>query len=293
MSKHLTISQEKAADRHIRERGFSGNSPFELEARLRGKDGFYRWFLFRYNPWLEEGWVRRWYATATEIESRKQQEELVRKENVRLEERNRIAQELHDTLLQSFLSASLHLGALLQSAPPCSPMKPQLGRVLEIMRKGIEEGRDAIRGLRSTESERNDLAVALSSVQKEISGVADVDFCLKVVGQQRQIPAQIQHEIYRIGREALVNAFCHSSADHVEVELEYTDREFHMRVRDDGCGVEPRVLRVGREGHWGLAGMRERAARIGGLLEIFSNAASGTEVKLCIPNDVASEFSSE
>src|SRR5262249_48198039 len=159
---------------------------------------------------------RRWYATATEIESRKQEEERVRKENVRLEERNRIAQELHDTLLQSFLSASFHLDALLQSAAAHSPVKTHLDRVLQIMRKGIAEGRDAIQGLRSTEREANDLVAALSSVQQEISALTDVDFRVTVVGEQKQVRSQIQHEIYRIGKEALVNAFRHSRANHVE-----------------------------------------------------------------------------
>jgi len=92
--------------RAARERGLAGSDPFELDARQLGKDGIYRWFLWRYNPLVEEGRVRRWYVSATEIESRKQEEERVRQENVRLEERTRIAQELHDTLLQNFLSAS-------------------------------------------------------------------------------------------------------------------------------------------------------------------------------------------
>src|SRR6266581_1460819 len=88
--------------RAARDRGIAAGEPFELDARLRGKDGIYRWFLGRYNPLVEEGRVRRWYVSATEIESRKQQEERVRQENVRLEERTRIARELHDTLLQTF-----------------------------------------------------------------------------------------------------------------------------------------------------------------------------------------------
>src|SRR6185503_13449053 len=99
------------------------NKPFELESRLLGKDGVYRWFLFRYNPLVEQGSVRRWYATATEIEARKQEEERVRKENVRLEERTRIAQELHDTLLQSFFSASMQLGVAVEAIPADSPVK--------------------------------------------------------------------------------------------------------------------------------------------------------------------------
>ena len=145
--------------RAARERGLAGGDPFELDARQLGKDGIYRWFLWRYNPLVEEGRVRRWYVSATEIESRKQEEERVRQENVRLEERTRIAQELHDTLLQTFQSALLHLGAALDGITQDSPFKPQLDRTLQIMRQGIEEGRDAIQGLRSSGSPTSDLVV--------------------------------------------------------------------------------------------------------------------------------------
>src|SRR5262249_53564418 len=101
----------------------------------------------------------------------------------------------------------------------------------------------------------------------------------------------IHQEIYRIGREALLNAFCHSGAKRVEVELEYADQNLQMRVRDNGTGIDPQVLRNGREGHWGLAGMRERAARIGGLLKISSSPRIGTVVLLTIPSDIAFQFS--
>jgi len=136
--------------RAARKHGFAGNEPFELDARLLGKDGIHRWFLARYNPLVEEGRARRWYVSVTEIESRKQEEERVRKENVRLEERTRIAQELHDTLLQTFQSASLYLGAALYRVAQDSPLKPQLDRILQIMSQGIAEGRSAIQGLRSS-----------------------------------------------------------------------------------------------------------------------------------------------
>src|SRR4030095_13541851 len=101
------------------------------------------------------------------------------------------------------------------------------------------------------------------------------------------LPPPIGPEIYRIGREALFNAFCHSRAKSVEFELEYADNDLRMRVRDNGCGIDPHVLHAGREGHWGLAGMRERATRIGGLLKIYSSATAGTEVHLSIPGDIA------
>src|SRR6516162_5871133 len=273
--------------RALRKRGLSGNDPFEVEARTLRKDGIYRWFLYRYNPLVEQGRVRRWYATGTEIESRKQEEERVRKENVRLEERTRIAQELHDTLLQSIMGASMQLGATMDSLPPDSPVKPKLDPILQLMEQGIEEGRNAIQGLRSSDSGTSDLVLALSGVQQEIAVQPDVDFCVSVVGQQHPLRSTIQQELYRIGREALANAFCHSKAKRVECELEYTDRNLAMRIRDNGCGIDPQVLDAGREGHWGLTGMRERAMRIGGLLKISSSATAGTEIQLSIPSDVA------
>lgn len=81
---------------------------------------------------------------------------------------------------------------------------------------------------------------------------------------------------------AVVNAFCHSGAKRIELELEYSDSELYVRIRDNGCGIDPRMLEKGRDGHWGLAGMRERATRIGGVLKILTSAAAGTEVQLSI-----------
>ena len=89
----------------------------------------------------------------------------------------------------------------------------------------------------------------------------------------------------------MVNALWHSEAKRVELELEYSDNELHMRIRDNGCGIEPQMLEKGRDGHWGLAGMRERATRIGGVLKILSSPAAGTEVELSIPTSIASELS--
>jgi signal transduction histidine kinase len=242
---------------------------------------------FRYNMLAKEGPVRGWYASATEIQSRKQEEERVRKESVRLEERTRIAQELHDTLLQTFMSASLHLGAALYGLDPDSPVKPRLDRILQLMNQGIAEGRNAIQGLRSSDSDKSDLVLALSQVGQELAVQADIDFRVTVAGRQKQLPPQLQHEIYRIGREALVNAFCHSGATRVELELEYADSELRVRIRDNGYGIDPQLLEKGREGHWGLAGMRERAKTIGGRLKILSSATVGTEVQLSIPSGIA------
>jgi len=277
--------------RIVRERGLAGSDPFELDARQLGQDGIYRWFLWRYNPLVEEGRVRRWYVSATEIESRKQEEERIRQENVRLEERTRIAQELHDTLLQNFLSASMQLGATVNGVRSDSPVKVRLDRILQLMEQGIEDGRKALQGLRLSDTAPLDLVQAFSGIQRELAVPSDVEFRVTVIGEKRPLHLAVQYEIYRIGREALINAFRHSQATRVEVELEYADSELRMRVRDNGCGVDPRVLETGREGHWGLAGMQERAAKIGGLLKIYSNASAGTEVELSIPSSIALELS--
>jgi signal transduction histidine kinase len=100
----------------------------------------------------------------------------------------------------------------------------------------------------------------------------------------------IRDEIYRIGREALVNAFRHSRAKHIEVEVEYAVSQFRVFVRDDGRGIDSQVLESGREGHWGLPGMRERAEAIGGRLMVWSRAGSGTEIELSLPGHVAFEM---
>jgi signal transduction histidine kinase len=275
----------------VRERGFSANIPFEIEARLLGKDGVYRWFLFRWKPLVEQGSVKRWYATATEIESRKQEEERVRKENVRLEERTLIAQELHDTLLQTVLSASIQLNLVSDNLPSDARVKPKLERILQLTKQGIEEGRNTIRDLRSSNSRTADLVLALSRVPHEFEIQPDIDFRVIVNGQQRPLQPFIRHEMYRIGREALVNAFCHSRAKRVEFELEYAESDLRMRVRDNGCGIDAQVLHSGRQGHWGLAGMRERAERIGGLLKISSSSDAGTEVLFSIPSGIAFHLS--
>src|SRR4029077_11831702 len=93
--------------------------------------------------------------------------------------------------------------------------------------------------------------------------------------------------VYRIGREALINAFRHARAKNIEVELKYSPRQLRVLVRDDGCGIEPGILQSGRDGHWGLSGMRERAEQIGARLHVYSSGAAGTEVELSVPGHIA------
>lgn len=210
----------------------------------------------------------------------------------RLAERTRIAQELHDTLLQGFLSASMQLHVADDHLSADSPAKPLVGRVLKLMSRVIEEGRDALRGLRSSKLNSPGLEQAFSQIREEFPTHSQIGFRVIVEGTPRPLRSIIRDEIYLIGHEALSNAFRHARASDIEVELEYASRQLRVLVRDNGSGIDTQVLRSGRDGHWGLSGMKERTERIGGKLRVLSRAVAGTEVELSVPGRIAFEFRS-
>ena len=207
----------------------------------------------------------------------------------RINERMRIARELHDTLLQTFQGALLQLGATIDRLPPESQLKPKLAPIVEFMEKGIEEGRDAVQNFRSTDRDTQDLERAFSRLQRELCLREEVDCCVTVQGSPQSLHPMIRDEVYLIGREALVNSFRHSGASRIEVALEYSANHLCVLVRDDGCGIDVNVVESGREGHWGLSGMRERAEKIGAELKVFSRTGNGTEVELRVPGRIAFE----
>jgi signal transduction histidine kinase len=205
----------------------------------------------------------------------------------RLEERTRIAQDLHDTLLQGFISSSLQLSVANRELTADSKAKSIVAEVLELMRTVIEEGRIAVRGMRLTQADTNDLEKSFSRIRAETVAERPVKFRVLVEGPEQPLHALVRDDVYRTGREAIINAFRHSGAANVEVELRYSDRNLRLFVRDDGCGIEPQVLRDGRVGHWGLSGMRETAERIGAKLRLQSRPGEGTEVELTVPSETA------
>jgi signal transduction histidine kinase len=192
-------------------------------------------------------------------------------------------------VLQGIVSAAMQLDVVVDQLPANSPAALRLSGVLELMRHVIEEGRNAVRGLRSSNSDSDDLAQALFRIPQDLGIEVRSNFQVIVLGSARKLNPLIRDEVYHIGRELLVNAFRHSRAGCIEVELEYARWRFRMLVRDDGCGIDPQVLRAGREGHWGLPGMRERAERVGASLTVWSRTAAGTEVALSVPNSIAFE----
>jgi signal transduction histidine kinase/ligand-binding sensor domain-containing protein len=205
----------------------------------------------------------------------------------RLSERTRIAQELHDTLLQGVLSASMQLHVASDRLPADSPARQPLNRVMELMAQVSREGRNAVRGLRAARDESQDLEQAFLRLPRELAAPEEIKFRVIVDGRQKVIHPILRDDVYRIGREAVVNAFRHSRADAIEVELDYESSELRLLVRDNGCGIDSAVLKSGRHGHFGLTGMRERAERLGGKLTVWSSSTAGTEVVLSVPGHVA------
>ena len=204
----------------------------------------------------------------------------------RVGERTRIARDLHDTLLQSFHGILLHFQTGINLLPerPGEAQKT-LEKAMDQAKHAIVEGREAIQGLRSSVVETNDLAVAMRTLGEELAANANsVDFQLHVEGTSRDLHPILRDEVYRITGEGIRNAFRHAEAKQIEVEIHYDDRRLRVRVRDDGKGIDPKLLSDdGREGHFGLRGMRERAKLIGGKLTVWSELDAGTELDLSVP----------
>jgi signal transduction histidine kinase len=210
--------------------------------------------------------------------------------NLRLEElvgeRTRIARELHDTLLQSFQGLMLHLQVVGDLLPE-GKAKSQLEETLQRADQAIAEGRTAVYDLRSSISASNDLAEAMKALSAELSTPGSAVFRLEVEGVPKDLHPIVRDEIYRIAREVLRNAFKHAQARQIETELTYGERILRLRLRDNGKGIPLEILQRGRQGHYGLCGMRERAKQIGGNLEIWSRPGAGTEIELSIPASIA------
>ena len=262
---------------------------------------------FRVSPaWYQTIWFRSFYVVAFGLflwalhQLRLRQ--LARQFNMRLEERvgerTRIARELHDTLLQNLHGLMFQFQAasnMVHKRP--ADAKQTLDNAIIETEEAIAESQDAIRGLRSEQVVQTDLAQLLTAMANELARSQNPDhkppaYRVIVEGERRTLLPVMQDEVYRIAREVLRNAFQHASAHQVEAEIHYDVHAFRLRIRDNGKGIEPEVLKKGkRAGHWGLPGIQERAQRIGAKLEVWSEAGAGTEVELTVPAVLAYETS--
>jgi signal transduction histidine kinase/ligand-binding sensor domain-containing protein len=205
----------------------------------------------------------------------------------RLAERTRIARELHDTLLQGFQGLTLHLQAVMEQIPDKEPARQSMKKALTYADGVLLEGRQRVRDLRPEGSDIHELSQQIAAYGEELAKDSAIAFKVTVVGAPEPLHPVVGDETYRIAREALTNAFRHAQASKIEVEITYDAESVSVRVRDNGAGIGLGILESGKQGHWGLSGMRERAHHIGGQLNILSNPGSGTEVDLSLPAKVA------
>jgi len=224
--------------------------------------------------------------------------QLKRQFNVRFEERvaerTRIARELHDTLLQSFQGIAFQLQAarklLLRKADNATAV---LDEAILGTEEAIEEGRSAIRDLRPEPAAQRSLSELLDAAGRELATAHELNgrapnYRVLIEGRPKDLSPMLQDEVYRISREMIRNAFAHAAATHIEVEIRYDRDKLRLRVRDDGKGIDPKVLHAGGQpGHFGIPGMRERAQRIGAHLDFWSEVGAGAEVELTVPASLA------
>ena len=206
----------------------------------------------------------------------------------RRKERARIARELHDTLFQGFLAASMLLHNAVEQIPADSPSKSSFNHALSLIRSAIDEGRFALQGLRSSVTACMSLEQAFTDLLEQFAP-GGVRSRILVSGKPRALALTVQEQIYLIGREALVNALLHSGASSIEAEVEYLPRSLRLVVRDNGRGMDQQAVQAKRDLHWGLAGMRERARGVGARLQVWSRRGSGTEVEVSVPLAITAE----
>jgi signal transduction histidine kinase len=207
---------------------------------------------------------------------------------VRLAERERIARELHDTLLQGVQGLIWRFQAVADRISKHDSSRNLMEQALERADQVLGESRDRVKDLRASGSDVADLPQALAAEGEHLALAHPTQFRASVEGVHRDLHPIVREEVLLIAREALCNAFRHAGAHHIEAEVSYTEAALQVRIRDDGQGISADVLDAGgRPGHFGLLGMRERAAKIRAHLTIWSKSAAGTEVDLRVPADVA------
>ena len=212
----------------------------------------------------------------------------------RVNERTRIARELHDTLLQSFQGLMFSFQAARNLLPARTEEAIRtLDRAIREGDEAIAEGRDAIQGLRADPALESNLENQLTATGKELARSLSAEgdppeFQVTVEGSRQPLSPLLQDEVYGIAREILRNAFHHANASRIEAEMVYDRQFFRLRIRDNGKGIDRNVLEQGaRQGHWGLPGVRERARRIGAQLKLWSELGAGTEAELTAPARLA------
>jgi len=215
--------------------------------------------------------------------------ELQSRLQVRMDERERIARDLHDTLFQNIQGILLKIDNSTNTLAEGHPVRSELQDALRLSDRVMAQSRDLVLALRAEDFDRRSISTALSQLGTDLSKLYTPPPAFRVVelGAAEILHPVVYDEVFQICREALLNAFRHSAARHIEVEILFTNDTFSVQITDDGAGIDERVLSEGRPGHFGLKGMMERAKRIGAKFMIRSRPGAGSELALSMPRSVA------
>ncbi|HZG54356.1 MAG TPA: histidine kinase, partial [Pyrinomonadaceae bacterium] len=202
-----------------------------------------------------------------------------------LEERNRIARELHDSLAQGFTSISIHLEAVsAKMGAPHDAAREHLNQARLLVRSSLAEARRTVRDLRSGLLETGDLAAALAEVAGQLTAGTNVSSQVTITGATRPLPARVESNLLRVGQEALTNAVRHAGARTVLTRLEYGSGQVRLCIEDDGQGFDVHTTGAAANGGgFGLRGMRERLIQIGGTLAVESTPGRGARITATVP----------
>jgi ligand-binding sensor domain-containing protein len=206
----------------------------------------------------------------------------------RLGERERIARDLHDTFFQGIQGLLLRFDLGMKRLAKGDPVRALLEDALIQSDQVMRQGRELVLDLRTRSSEAGDLAHDLQATATEFAKQYPAGFTLVVTGKERALNSLIAEELYKLGSEAMLNAFRHASATSIEAEIIFGAHELGLNVRDDGTGTSQDILQHGGvDKHYGLPGMKERAEQIGARFSIFSRVGAGTEIEVRVPSKVA------
>jgi signal transduction histidine kinase/ligand-binding sensor domain-containing protein len=206
----------------------------------------------------------------------------------RTQERERIARELHDTLLQSVQAMILHVHAATLKLPAPDPARIQIEQALQQADDVMVEGRERVRDLRDNEPQQQNLVEAIRAADNRLSAPGVASLQVAVDGEVRQLHPAIYPEVLSIVCEAIANAYRHANASRIDVRIVYRAGELRIIISDDGAGIPAEIIAAGgRSNHWGICGMRERAARIKAKLALRSDVGAGTEWRLTLPGVLA------
>jgi signal transduction histidine kinase/ligand-binding sensor domain-containing protein len=238
-----------------------------------------KWFLV---IWVVVGAAALWLLFILRL--RQIQERIRGRLEERLSERERIARDMHDTLLQGMQGLVFKFQAAAERLPTSDSNRDRLEEALNLADEVLEDGRSKLAGLRGVRSESQELFSALTVLGQSLAADRSTMFHSELEGEPKVLHPVVREEAYRIGAEALTNAFNHAKASSIELEIRYGTAALSLLVRDDGIGIEESALaKSGRADHFGLVGMRERAAKISSRIEIFTRPGAGTEVRLRVP----------